>query len=94
MSTQQLIEQARRVIEFCEQDALDLLEADEIENLLRQLAAELERLERKPLTRAEVKNIIADAGYSEASPQERADFINGIRHAERAHHIGEGESHV
>ena len=38
----------------------------------------------QPLTREQVKALMAECGYDHASPQERADFINGIRHAEKA----------
>lgn len=40
-----------------------------------------------PLTRAQVNGLLESAGYYMASPQENADFINGIRHAEMAHGI-------
>ena len=40
-----------------------------------------------PLTREQVKAICVEAGYETATLQERADFINGIRHAERHHRI-------
>ena len=40
-----------------------------------------------PLTREQVKAICVEAGYETATLQERADFINGIRHAERHHGI-------
>lgn len=42
---------------------------------------------REPLTREQVKALIKETGYDTASLQERADFINGIRHAEAAHGI-------
>ena len=45
--------------------------------------------QRKPLTRDQVKKLITATGYDTASPQERTDFINGIRHAESAHGIKE-----
>ena len=45
--------------------------------------------QRKPLTREQVKKLITATGYDTASPQERTDFINGIRHAEAAHGIKE-----
>ena len=45
--------------------------------------------QRKPLTRNQVKRLITATGYDTASPQERTDFINGIRHAEAAHGIKE-----
>jgi hypothetical protein len=45
--------------------------------------------QRKPLTRNQVKKLITATGYDTASPQERTDFINGIRHAEAAHGIKE-----
>lgn len=40
-----------------------------------------------PLTREQVKGLCESAGYDMTSMQERADFINGIRHAEAAHGI-------
>lgn len=40
-----------------------------------------------PMTREQVKSMMNDNGYTNASPQECADFINGIRHAERHHGI-------
>lgn len=41
----------------------------------------------KPLTREQVREICEVSGYDKATMQERADFINGIRHAEAAHGI-------
>lgn len=43
--------------------------------------------QRKPLTRERVKEMMAEAGYDNATAQERADFINGLRHCEIAHGI-------
>ena len=40
-----------------------------------------------PLRREKVKEILRESGYNTASAQERADFINGIRHGEVAHGI-------
>lgn len=37
---------------------------------------------RVPMTREEVKDLVRKVGYDNATAQERADFINGIRHAE------------
>mgnify|MGYP006050054291 CR=1 FL=1 len=48
-------------------------------------------VEREPLTRERVKAICAESGYETATLQERADFINGIRHAERHHGIKGGQ---
>lgn len=45
--------------------------------------------ERKPMTREQVKGLMKTVGYEAATPQEKADFINGIRHAERHHGIKE-----
>lgn len=45
-----------------------------------------------PLTREQVKAICVESGYETATLQERADFINGIRHAERHHGI-KGDQH-
>lgn len=44
-----------------------------------------------PLTREQVKAICVESGYETATLQERADFINGIRHAERHHGIKGGQ---
>ena len=43
--------------------------------------------QRKPLTREQVLKIWKESGYDEALMEERAHFINGIRHAEVAHGI-------
>ena len=43
---------------------------------------------RVPMTREAVKVMMDDSGYTNAPAQARADFINGIRHAERHHGIG------
>ena len=43
---------------------------------------------RQPLTRERVKQIMEENGYDMASPQERSDFVNGLRHGESAHGIG------
>ena len=50
-------------------------------------------VEREPLTREQVKAICVESGYETATLQERADFINGIRHAERHHGIKKGGQH-
>lgn len=50
-------------------------------------AAVLEK--RVPMTREEVKDLARKVGYDNATAQERADFINGIRHAEVWHGIGD-----
>ena len=42
-----------------------------------------------PLTVDQVKKLMTDCGYDQASRQESSDFINGIRHAELAHGIKE-----
>lgn len=42
---------------------------------------------REPLSRERVRDLMIGAGYDGASAQERADFINGLRHAEHAHGI-------
>ncbi len=55
-----------------------------------QQLAELEA--RKPLPPARVDELMAEAGYLGASAESRADFINGLRHAERAHGITGGSS--
>lgn len=46
---------------------------------------------REPLTRERVKEIVREAGYDTEPVQHKADFINGIRHGERAHGITKGE---
>lgn len=51
----------------------------------RQALAEPEQPARVPLTREQVNELLCSAGYTE--PQERADFINGVRHCEAAHGI-------
>ena len=43
----------------------------------------------QPLTEDQVSQMVQLAGYDAASPQELADFINGIRHGEAAHGIKE-----
>ena len=50
-------------------------------------------VECEPLTREQVKAICVESGYETATLQERADFINGIRHAERHHGIKKGGQH-
>jgi len=40
-----------------------------------------------PLSREAVKALVAEADYFHASAQSKADFINGIRHGEKAHGI-------
>lgn len=45
--------------------------------------------QRKPLTPSQVQKIWKESGYDEALMEERAHFINGIRHAEVAHGIKE-----
>lgn len=42
---------------------------------------------RVPMMREEVKELARKVGYDNATAQERADFINGIRHAEVWHGI-------
>jgi len=41
----------------------------------------------EPLSREAVKALVAEADYTHASAQSKADFINGIRHSEKAHGI-------
>lgn len=41
-----------------------------------------------PLGRDTVKVVMSEAGYTHESAQSKADFINGIRHGEKAHGIG------
>jgi hypothetical protein len=40
-----------------------------------------------PLTAEQVAQLIVDTGYNSINSMARADFINGIRHGERAHGI-------
>ena len=56
------------------------------EQVAEALAAELERLERKPLTQSAV-----ELAFKESLATHYYDFVDGVRFAERAHHIGEGE---
>ncbi len=53
------------------------------------LCAECDALAAKlvPLGRDEVKVILSEAGYVHVSAQSKADFINGLRHGEKAHGI-------
>lgn len=48
-------------------------------------------VEWEPLTREQVKAICVESGYETATLQERADFINGMMHAERHHGIKGGQ---
>jgi hypothetical protein len=41
----------------------------------------------RPLLPVDVRAMMDENGYSDASPQEQADFINGIRHSEIHHEI-------
>lgn len=63
-------------------------QAEKMERMLERLrrAAELERLERKPLTQSAV-----ELAFKESLATHYYDFVDGVRFAERAHHIGEGE---
>ena len=63
----------------------------EIEQRLRMLASAPSGPARVPLTRERVKEIVRGAGYDQCGipDTERAAFINGLRHGERAHGIGE-----
>lgn len=45
--------------------------------------------QREPMTQDQVHALCDEAGYSMDFPQEVANFINGIRHAERHHGIKE-----
>ena len=42
---------------------------------------------REPMTREQMKELMGANGYASATAQERADFINGFRNAERHHGI-------
>jgi len=48
-----------------------------------------------PLSREAVRALVAEADYFHASAQSKADFINGIRHGEKAHgiHAAKGGQH-
>ena len=48
------------------------------------------RAKREPLTAERVKTLMMEAGYGLVTPQEQADFLNGMRHAEIAHGITKG----
>ena len=58
---------------------------------LGQPAQAAEPVARKQLTRERVKEIVRGAGYDQCGipDTERAAFINGLRHGEREHGIGE-----
>ena len=93
MSTQQLIEQARADLGRASQEASHFYETKLVVShinsallFLDELAAELERLERKPLTQSAV-----ELAFKESLATHYYDFVDGVRFAERAHHIGEGE---
>lgn len=55
--------------------------------ILRELQATQPAEPVESLSREKVKEILRESGYDTASAQERADFINGIRHGEVAHDI-------
>ena len=46
--------------------------------------------QREPLTAEQAKTLMIEASYGFATPQEQADFLNGMRHAEIAHGITKG----
>lgn len=48
-----------------------------------------DRALRVPMTPEQVQALLHDTAYISASHESRADFINGIRHGERFHGIGE-----
>lgn len=77
---------------------LERLRAEAAANFLRarewaercgaaQAEVEALRAERQPLTAEQVRGLMREAGYSDAPAQSKADFINGLRHGERAHGI-------
>ena len=72
----------------------DLRVSEVIHELAERIAADraLNAAPAQPLTDEQIKAVVADAGYQNAHPEPRADFINGIRHGERAHGIT-GEQH-
>ena len=50
--------------------------------------------QREPLTAERAKTLMVEAGYGLVTPQEQADFLNGLRHAEIAHGITKGATQV
>lgn len=54
----------------------------------KSLQAQAQQAEAKPLTSEQTKALMRQAGYGKAHAQAKADFINGLRHGERAHGIG------
>jgi len=77
--------QAKRISELMDEQAA--LAAQEHPALQKgtQIVRTLDARPAVPLTRQQVISMMDDAGYSNI--QERANFINGIRHAELAHGI-------
>lgn len=61
-----------------------------IAKLHKDLAEELDAAPKAlaPLGRDTVKAVMSEAGYIHVSAQSKADFINGLRHGEKAHGIG------
>jgi hypothetical protein len=62
--------------------------ADHREDVLHMVGPPEAEPARQPLTREQVKQIMQDAGYYEASPADRDVFVRGLRYGERAHGIG------
>lgn len=54
------------------------------------IESKLRKLVREPLDAHEVGSLVETAAYLSTEHQRRADFINGIRYAERAHGITNG----
>lgn len=58
-------------------------------SVVKRLAVQMGLVQEAPvaLTRQQVKALMQEAGYDQAGPSARADFISGVRHAEQAHGI-------
>lgn len=74
--------------EACFDQALHQREKDDVPERNRQFVeSKLRELVREPLDAHEVRCLVETAAYLSTEHQRRADFINGIRYAERAHNI-------
>jgi hypothetical protein len=63
---------------------------DAIAGLRAMLDQPAQTAQREPLTAEQAKTLMIEASYGFATPQEQADFLNGMRHAEIAHGITKG----
>lgn len=61
--------------------------AVELISARRLIESKLRELVREPLDAHEVGCLVETSAYPSTEHQRRADFINGIRYAERAHNI-------